>query len=630
MKLSRQIGLAVAPYVLLLGFVLISGASAGFDPTTSSLLVSSLRWLLALLYLAGAYLGWRLYEQADRPSWWYPWLGFATYELVALLLLAVNWLLSQLTTISNSWGWLYLVLLPLAFLPYFGVALWMATHNQQVALFTLFPQAALTLPLFLLIGRGFFGNSLESEILWSALAPTLVAGLVTGLWLTWPVPQRTFLLYAGVILSQLALAVGLTWQDSSRLLALLLTLPLSMLGLLILVGPLVLLPLLNFVLRRITADEGATVRQQVHNWLHRGRNRLAPSAAFSQPADNFSEQDAKGVLTMSELEAVPPAEQPATRPARPPAPPAPPTRGDKVLERLFKTAVVLLTGLAVLGIVLFVARASVYKIHEYERGLHLRGGRFISVQNPGWHFQIPLVDTVIIVKVNERLGYVERIPAMASDNVTMIVSLQYTYRVTDPQQFALQVDDPERIVFEFVQGKLRDVINTKAMADVMNNRVLMNDEVMTALKEKEAQYGVQFITVQMQSASPPDEVLAAIKDRMVAGQRQEQAEAEAEQKKTQADADLYAAQKVADAQAYQITKTAEAEAQRIRLTTEAQQLSIRAMLSELDGKGALAEQYLQYLTAQALQTNSKWVIGGGTPLLDLRGNSQPVPPADNQ
>jgi len=290
------------------------------------------------------------------------------------------------------------------------------------------------------------------------------------------------------------------------------------------------------------------------------------------------------------------------------------------LERAYKTSVVILTSLVVLTVLLYVGRSAVYKIHEFERGLHLRGGRFVGVQLPGWHMQIPLVDTVIVVKINERLGYVERIPAMTSDNVTMNVSLQYTYRVTEPERFALAVDDPERIVFEFVQGKLRDVINTKAMADVMNQRAAMNQEVMAALKDKEQQYGVQFITVQLQSASPPDEVLAAIKDRMVAVQRQEQAQAEAAQRRTLADADLYTAQKEADADAYQITTTAAAEAERIRLTTEAQQLSLRAMLSELEGTGAIGEKYIELMIAEALRENSKWIIGGdGTPVVEVRG-----------
>jgi regulator of protease activity HflC (stomatin/prohibitin superfamily) len=200
---------------------------------------------------------------------------------------------------------------------------------------------------------------------------------------------------------------------------------------------------------------------------------------------------------------------------------------------------------------------------------------------------------------------------MTSDDVTMDVSLQYTYRVTDPKTFALQVDDSERIIFEFVQGKLRDVVNTKDMTEVMHSRSAMNREVMDALAEKESQYGVQFVTVQIQGASPPEEVVAAIKDRMVAVQRQEQAQAEAAQLRTLADAEYYAAQKLADGSAYEITKLAEADAGRIALTSAAEQIAVRAMLDELQSRGDLAEVYIQLLIAQELKDNSKWIISGG-------------------
>ncbi len=281
------------------------------------------------------------------------------------------------------------------------------------------------------------------------------------------------------------------------------------------------------------------------------------------------------------------------------------------LERAYKLAITFLATFIFLSTLLFIARATVYKIHAYERGLHLRGGRFISVDQPGWHVQIPLVDTVIIVRVNERLGYIERIPAMTSDDVTMVVSLQYTYRVIDPKRFALDVSDPERILFEFVQGKLRDVVNTKTMAEVMHSREALNRELLTVLQEKAAQYGVEFVTVQIQNASPPDEVLQAIKDRMVAVQRQEQAQAEAAQKRTLADAEYYAAQKRADAEAYQISRIAQADAQRITLTSQAKKEAIRAILAELENKGPLAEKYLDYLMTQELKNNSKWIISSG-------------------
>ena len=286
------------------------------------------------------------------------------------------------------------------------------------------------------------------------------------------------------------------------------------------------------------------------------------------------------------------------------------------LDVLYRLSVVALAAIMVSTVLLLISQSAVYKIHEYERGLHLRGGRFLAVDEPGWHVQIPYVDTVIIVKVNERLGYVERISAVTADNLTMVVSLQYTYKVSDPRTYALAVDDPERILFEFVQGKLRDVANRQSMTAMMNNRATFNETMLTELRTKEQQYGVQFITVQIQSAEPPANVVSAIEDRMVAVQRQEQAEAEAAQQKVLADANFYAAQKQADAEAYQIKQRA-----------AAQQESIRLLLGALSQHPDIASKYLDYLMTQELKNNSKWVIGqpGSAPIIDLRPETETTP-----
>ncbi len=287
-------------------------------------------------------------------------------------------------------------------------------------------------------------------------------------------------------------------------------------------------------------------------------------------------------------------------------------------DQLFRLSVVTLTTLILAAIVLTIGRMVIYKIAPYERGLHLSGGRFVGMDEPGWHAQIPFWDQVIVVKVNERLGYVEKIPAMTSDDVTMFVSLQYTYIVSDPAKYALEVTDPERIIFEFVQGKLRDAANSKKMNEVMHDRAGFSDQVMTALKTKEQQYGVKFVTIQIQSATPPDEVVAAIKDRMVAAQKQEQAQAEADQVKTRADAEFYAAQKRADATAYEMDKTA-----------EARRGSIQMLLAELSKHPDIANKYLDYLMTQELKDNSKWVIGSGSlaPSLNMtEGTPTPAAP----
>jgi regulator of protease activity HflC (stomatin/prohibitin superfamily) len=289
-------------------------------------------------------------------------------------------------------------------------------------------------------------------------------------------------------------------------------------------------------------------------------------------------------------------------------------------ERIKKYAPIALLSLVILLILFQIARATVYKIRPWERGLHVRGGKFLAVDEPGWHFQIPFVDTVIGVTVSEQLGEIEQLAAMTSDEVTMDVSSIYTYRVTDPVQYRLEVLDPVKIVSRFVQATLRDEINTKSMSDVMHNRAEINQGLLSALREKESQYGIEFVTVQLQSASPPSEVVGAIKDRMVAVEKHEQAQTEALQMQTLADAEAYATEKRADAEAYQIYALAAAEAELIVLTSAAELEAAEAMLRVLEGKGELAEQYLQMMLAQELRENSKWIITGPgefSPALDL-------------
>lgn len=291
------------------------------------------------------------------------------------------------------------------------------------------------------------------------------------------------------------------------------------------------------------------------------------------------------------------------------------------LNNLYKNALLILILLIVGGTLFSLVREAVYKIRPYERGLHLRGGRFIGVDEPGWHVGIPFVDTVIGLLVIERSGTIDSLAAMTSDDVTMNVSLLYTYKVVDPVRYQLEVLDPETIVDGFVKGTLRDVVNTRHMDEVMHSRAEINLEVMTILQEKENQYGVKFVLVQIQNAAPPAEVVGAIKNRMVAEQLQEQAAAEAEQQRTLTDSQFYTTQKQAEGEAYQTTKLAEAQAEALRI-----------ILQELEGKGILGEQYIQVLMAQELRQNSKWIIsnGGTMPIIDFRDITPETLPTETE
>jgi len=59
------------------------------------------------------------------------------------------------------------------------------------------------------------------------------------------------------------------------------------------------------------------------------------------------------------------------------------------IDRLFKLAVIFLGAFVLVVTLLVLGRLTIYKIHPYERGLHLRGGMYLGTDQPGWHAQIP-------------------------------------------------------------------------------------------------------------------------------------------------------------------------------------------------------------------------------------------------
>ncbi|MDE0197232.1 MAG: hypothetical protein OXK78_03500, partial [Caldilineaceae bacterium] len=404
----RSAALIALPFMLLPAAFWLAGNAPVPVPTAGW--QQTVIWSLRIIYVSGALIAWR----TQRPHWFHTWLGFAVYAAVATLL--------QFALSVMEWdggvlpAFLGLLLILFAFSPYFVTVLWAGWHKSKrlLAAYTVFPHAALILPLVLLVQTDSIGGDWRFVVLSTVGA----AAFALLFWLpsttrlysqkSWP---RAALLFGGVFITNMLflLSYGYAENLGGILSMFMILIPLVGLAWLILSGPLLLPPLVQWLLRILGIDKNlASFKNEIARalplWTKAPERTTDPPVL--QPSEMPGRDSPQGEENMSEetvVTAVPERRQPV----------------GSDLDRPYKLSVIVLAALALFLVALYVGRAAVYKIHEFERGLHLRGGRFLGVQNPGWHVQVPLVDTVIIVKVIERLGYVERIPAMTSDNVTM-------------------------------------------------------------------------------------------------------------------------------------------------------------------------------------------------------------------
>ena len=327
-------------------------------------------WSLRIIYVSGALIAWR----TGPPLWFHTWLGFAVYAAVATLL---QFALSVMEWESGVFQVvLGFLLILFAFSPYFVTVLWAGWHKSKrlLAAYTVFPHAALILPLVLLVQTDSIGGDLRFVLL-SAVGAAAFASLF---WLpsstrlysqkSWP---RAALLFGGVIITNMLFLLGYGYAENLRgVLSMFMTLiPLAGLAWLILSGPLLLPALVQWLLRILGIDKNlASFKNEIARALP--LSTKATETITDPPVLQQSEMPGRdspqGEENMSEETVV--TAMPETRR---------PVGSD--LERLYKLSIVLLAALAILLVALYVGRAAVYKIHEFERGLHLRGGRFLGV-----------------------------------------------------------------------------------------------------------------------------------------------------------------------------------------------------------------------------------------------------------
>ncbi|MEV7615269.1 slipin family protein [Streptomyces sp. NPDC089799] len=208
-----------------------------------------------------------------------------------------------------------------------------------------------------------------------------------------------------------------------------------------------------------------------------------------------------------------------------------------VIEELLTAAVAAGT-----AIVLYSAAAS-RVVRQYERGLVFRFGRLRhEVKSPGFTMVIPFVDR--LYKVNMQIVTLP-VPAqegITRDNVTVRVDAVVYFRVVDPKNAVIEVEDYRFAVSQMAQTSLRSIIGKSDLDDLLSNREKLNEGLELMIDSPAVGWGVQIDRVEIKDVSLPE----AMKRSMA---RQAEADRERRARLINADAELQASRKLAQAAA---------------------------------------------------------------------------------
>jgi len=160
-----------------------------------------------------------------------------------------------------------------------------------------------------------------------------------------------------------------------------------------------------------------------------------------------------------------------------------------------------LIGLFILTV--FVA-SSIKIADQWEKAVLLRMGRYIGLKGPGIFFILPILDRVIdYIDQRVRVTDFKADQTLTKDTVPVNVVAALYWTVWDVEKAALEVQDYMTSVQYMAQTGLRDIIGKHELADLLQDRDKIAEDLQKLLDENTNPWGITCLTVGIKDITIP-------------------------------------------------------------------------------------------------------------------------------
>jgi regulator of protease activity HflC (stomatin/prohibitin superfamily) len=181
-------------------------------------------------------------------------------------------------------------------------------------------------------------------------------------------------------------------------------------------------------------------------------------------------------------------------------------------------------------------------LREYERGVIFRLGKLLGTKGPGLIFLIPIVDRMVKMDLRVVTIDVPRQEVMTRDNVPATVDAVLYFRVVDPAEAVIKVENYLRATSMISQTTLRSVLGQAELDELLAQREKINLTLQEIIDRQTDPWGIKVTAVEVRDVSLPDGMKRAMA-------RQAETERERRAKIINAEGEFQAAEKLVQAAA---------------------------------------------------------------------------------
>jgi regulator of protease activity HflC (stomatin/prohibitin superfamily) len=162
-----------------------------------------------------------------------------------------------------------------------------------------------------------------------------------------------------------------------------------------------------------------------------------------------------------------------------------------------------------LGVGLLLLR-SVRMLYQYERGVIFTLGKYSSTRDPGLTLVVPILQSMRKVDMRIKTAEIPRQEVMTRDNIPMLVNAVVYFKVVNPKDAIIEIEDHVFAVRQYTQAALRDVIGNSEMDFVLTEREQIAQSIKHIVDSETSGWGVDVESIKIQEVELPAEMKRAM------------------------------------------------------------------------------------------------------------------------
>jgi len=203
-------------------------------------------------------------------------------------------------------------------------------------------------------------------------------------------------------------------------------------------------------------------------------------------------------------------------------------------------AALILVAILLFLVVLFLISA-IKVAREYERGIVFRLGRLLAApKGPGLFLLIPIVDRMVKVDLRTITLNIPPQEVITKDNVPVRVNAVAYFRIVDPANAIVQVENFMVATSQIAQTTLRSVLGQHLLDELLSERDKINAILQEIIDESTSPWGIKVSIVEVKDVEIPSSMQRAMA-------RQAEAERERRAKVIAAEGEFQASERLKDA-----------------------------------------------------------------------------------